>query len=158
MEEKPKGKQNKYNKYHMNFVKENYDRLYVPHGTMEIIKKHNELLDSDEPVKDFIGRAIKALIEHEDNLYGITTDTKDYAKSTYKPMYEDEIHFFTVTKNPNELESIYGSKYYATAKRMARAKGSDYLIVVYDDVSGKRKDVLEHQNDGSWKSVKEKYD
>lgn len=135
------------------YYKNNYDKTEVPKGTTALIKKHFEAVGEKGSVVQFIGKAVKNLIEAEDEMYGVTTDMSGYMEKK-KPQSEEPL-YYSVTSNPNELQSVGGTKYLPTAMRMAKALGKEYVIVAYNDVSGVREYILKMNEKGDWVKTNE---
>lgn len=156
IEEKRKEK----TQYENQRMKETYSRVLAPKGTREIITLHNLLMKNNESVKDFIYRAVINQIKIDDEMANIKTDISKYTvyvRPNYAK-YKGDNYYFVVTQNPNELESIYGTKTLADAKRHARESGRKYLVAVYNEKTGERIDVLKYVPKHDWVSVFDEYD
>lgn len=131
------------------YKRKNYDRIFVYKGMANVIREHLKTTHSDESVTSFIDRAVKELIQTEDEMYGVTTDMGDYVGKKKKSEPEEPL-YYSITTNPNELKSVDGTKAYPVAVRMANARGDGYYIAVYNDISGKRQYVLKKNEKGDW--------
>lgn len=148
-EKEKEAKRKEYQKeYQKKYKKEKTEMIMVSKGTVATIKNHLELLNSKESIGAYVRKAVKTQIELDDEMYGVTTDMSGYIEKK-KPQSEEPL-YYSVTSNPNELQSVGGTKYLPTAMRMAKALGKEYVIVAYNDVSGARKYILKMNEKGDW--------
>ena len=130
------------------YQKNKYDMIRVLKGTA-----HCEIIGAKESTVQFIARAIITQIELDDEFYGATTDISEYLQKK-EPQPEEPL-YYSITTNPNELQSVDGTKSYPVAVRTANARGDGYYIAVYNDISGKRQYVLKKNEKGDWEKTDE---